>query len=239
LPAISGVNFVVAGDGSFTATVSGSRFGAIPSDIPCSNCTPLELQFTILANENVVQPITVTSWSKTSISFSGSGVAAGSAVRVAVYNAKAGNAGAWGGVIAPATGLPKITSIVATGSGQTLSITISGSGFGLAPSGIGSNVDSAFLVLTDFNAAAVNTGSGSSGGFPWNAGFCGELECDGVTANYVSWTNKKIVVSGFGGSYGNTPWIATPLDAFCVGVWPSSSTSDGTTGGVNKCIRLP
>jgi len=27
-------------------------------------------------------------------------------------------------------------------------------------------------------------------------------------------------------------------DSLCVGVWPSTSTSNGTTGGTTKCTRV-
>ena len=45
-------------------------------------------------------------------------------------------------------------------------------------------------------------------------------------------------MDGFGDMYGND-WIANPRDAFCVGVWSSQSTSNGTTGGTYACRRVP
>jgi hypothetical protein len=112
-------------------------------------------------------------------------------------------------------------------------LTITGSGFGDAPDVIGQNTNSPFFVFTDYDAEAPGTN-----GFPWNAGFCGANDCDGVTIGYVSWTDTQIVVSGFGSEYGGN-YQVNPHDAFCVGIWPSSSTSNGTTGGSIKCRKLP
>jgi hypothetical protein len=112
-------------------------------------------------------------------------------------------------------------------------VTITGSGFGDAPPQVGQNTDGPFFVLTDWNATAPFTE-----GFPWNAGFCGTPDCNGVTMGYVSWSDTQIVMQGFGDEYGNN-YLANPGDAFCVGVWPSTSTSDGTTGGSFKCSRIP
>jgi hypothetical protein len=89
-------------------------------------------------------------------------------------------------------------------------------------------------MFSDINNASTGTGGGR-----WNAGYCGAYECDGVTLNYASWSNTQIVMSGFGGQYANGSWYVNPRDAFCVAVWPSTGQSDGTTGGVAKCGRLP
>ncbi|HEY3638172.1 MAG TPA: hypothetical protein VGK90_08455, partial [Rhizomicrobium sp.] len=160
----------------------------------------------------------------------------GDALRVAVYNQTAGNVGAWGGRISHAKETPPpphIGTILRSGSGQNLTVTINGSGFGPAPSEVGQNTNSPFFVLTDYNAMAPGTN-----GFPWNAGFCGANDCNGVTIGYVSWTDTQIVVSGFGSDYG-VNFLVNPRDAFCVGVWPSTSTSNGTTGGTIKCRKIP
>jgi len=233
LPRISSIAATLAPDGTYSATITGTHFGAAPSDVPCTSCYPAEMQVVDLNSQPNPQAINVTGWSDTSITITEVAVAAGDAVRVAVYNVAAGNTAAFGGRIGKLKGAPKISSITTSGSGQGLVVTINGSGFGPPPSVVGSNTDSPFLVLTDFNAQAPGTN-----GFPWNAGFCGANDCDGVTANYTSWSDTQVVINGFGSSYGNT-WQVNKLDSFCVGIWPSTSTSNGTTGGTTKCIRLP
>jgi hypothetical protein len=234
LPRIQGVSFT-GSPGNYTATITGLNFGPTPSGIPCTGCQPLQVQVVDLASQPAQQVVNVTDWSDTSITVTGLAIADGDALRVAVYNQTIGNVGAWGGRIGRAKGVPHIGSIIPSGSGQSLTLTINGSGFGAAPSEVGQNTNSPFFVFTDYNAMAPGTD-----GFPWNAGFCGADDCNGVTIGYVSWTDTQIVVSGFGSEYGGTSnWEVNPRDAFCVGIWPSTSTSDGTTGGSIKCRKLP
>ncbi|HEX4159877.1 MAG TPA: hypothetical protein VHY79_15530 [Rhizomicrobium sp.] len=234
LPKIQGVSFS-GSPGNYTATIAGRNFGPPPDGIPCTACEPLQLQVVDLASQPFQQVINVTDWSDTSITVTGIAIAKGDALRIAVYNQTAGNVGAWGGRISHSPGTPHIGSIVASGSGQSLTVTINGSGFGDAPDIIGQNTNSPFFVFTDYNAMAPGTD-----GFPWNAGFCGANDCNGVTIGYVSWTDTQIVVSGFGSQYDNgSNWVVNPNDAYCVGIWPSTSTSNGTTGGSIKCRKLP
>jgi hypothetical protein len=232
LPRILGVSFT-GSPGNYTATITGENFGATPDGIPCTGCQPLELQVVDLASQPLQQVIDVSAWSDTAITVTGIAIAEGDALRIAVYNQAVGNVGAWGGRVSHSTGTPHISSIERSGSGQSLTLTITGSGFGDAPAQVGQNTDGPFFVFTDYNATAPGTD-----GFPWNAGFCGANDCNGVTIGYVSWTDTQIVVSGFGSEYGNN-WLVNPRDAFCVGVWPSTSTSNGTTGGTIRCRKIP
>jgi hypothetical protein len=233
LPRIQGVSFTGSA-GNYTATITGVNFGPTPDGIPCTACQPLQLQVVELASQPTQQVINVTAWSNNSITVTGIALPAGDALRIAVYNQTAGNVGAWGGKVSASKGVPHIGSIAVSGSGQSLTLTISGSGFGAAPDVVGQNTNSPYFVFTDYNADAPGTN-----GFPWNAGFCGANDCDGVTIGYVSWTDSQIVVSGFGGDYGDGNWVSNPSDAYCVGIWPSTSSSNGTTGGSIKCHRLP
>ena len=232
LPKILGVAFT-GSPGNYTATITGVNFGPTPDGIPCTACQPLQLQVVDLASQPLQQVINVAAWSDSSITVTGIAIPAGDALRIAVYNQTAGNVGAWGGNVSRNKDTPHIGSILRSGSGQSLTLTINGSGFGAAPTEVGQNTNSPFFVLTDYNAMAPG-----SDGFPWNAGFCGANDCNGVTIGYVSWTDTQIVVSGFGSEYGDN-WVVNPRDAFCVGIWPSTSTSDGTTGGSIKCRKLP
>jgi hypothetical protein len=234
LPKIQGVSFS-GSSGDYTATITGVNFGPAPDGIPCTACQPLQLQVVDLASQPFQQVINVTDWSDNSIIVTGIAIPAGDALRVAVYNQTVGNVGAWGGRVSKSKGVPHIGSIVVTGSGQSLTLTISGSGFGDAPDVVGQNTVSPYFVFTDYNATAPGTD-----GFPWNAGFCGTNDCNAVSIGYQSWTDSQIVVSGFGSAYGNgSNWEVNPRDAYCVGVWPSTSTSEGTTGGSIKCHKLP
>ncbi|HEY1614053.1 MAG TPA: hypothetical protein VGF97_10220 [Rhizomicrobium sp.] len=234
LPKILGVSFT-GSPGNYSATITGKNFGPTPEGIPCTACQPLQVQVVDLVSQPAQQVINVTAWSDTSVTVTGLALAKHDALRIAIYNQTIGNVGAWGGNVSFTKGMPHIGTIVPSGSGQNLTLTINGSGFGDAPDVIGQNTNSPFFVFTDYNAMAPGTD-----GFPWNAGFCGQNDCNGVTIGYVSWTDTQIVVSGFGSEYGGSSnWEVNPKDAFCVGIWPSSSTSNGTTGGSIKCRKLP
>ncbi len=233
LPKITKVQ-IAGGPSGYSAIISGVNFGAAPSDVPCAACLPPEAQVYDLASVQSAQAINVNSWSNTQITLSGIPANPGDPLQIYVYNDAVGTAAAWGGLVSEIKGVPKIKSVVLGGSGISLTVTITGSGFGSAPYVVGQNTNSPYFVFSDLDGAA--SGYGTS---RWNAGFCGEYECDGVTMGYASWTNTQIVMSGFGSEYGSNFWYSSPSDAFCVVVWPSTSTSNGTTGGNTKCGRLP
>jgi len=231
VPRIKDVSFS-GKNGIFTATITGTDFGVVPDGIPCNACTPLQLQVVDIVSQPAQQVINVTSWSDTSITVTGIAANKGDSMRVGVYNQTLGNVDTWGGTIgAQKSGTPVITTITRTGSGATLTLTITGSGFGPAPENLGDNFSSPFFVFTDYNAELPG-----SDGFPWNGGFCGANDCNAVLVNMTSWSDTQIVMGGFGDMYGND-WVVNPHDAFCVGVWSSQSTSNGTTGGTYACKR--
>ena len=232
LPRIQDVAFR-EGSYGYTATISGVDFGAQPADVPCTACTPVEVQVVDMVADGGPQPINVVSWTSTSIVVTGIFASPGDSLEIDVYNDAAGNAGAWGGLVSEYKGAPKITSFKTSGSGATLTVTVNGKGFGAAPSVVGQNTNSPFFMFSD-----INNGSTGTGGARWNAGYCGAYECDGVTMGYVSWSDTQIVMSTFGSEYGANNWFIDPGDAVCVGVWPSTSESNGTTGGTAKCGRL-
>ena len=221
-------------NGNFSLAITGSDFGPAPDGIPCTACSPLQLQVVDIVSQPQQQTINVTRWSDTAITVTGVAVRKGESLRVAVYNQTLGNVDTWGGpVMLMKKNTPVIDSIARAGSGASLTLTISGSGFGPAPAGIGNEFNSPYFVFTDYNAQLPGTD-----GFPWNAGYCGANDCNAVTVNIVSWSDSQIVMDGFGSMYGND-WVVNPHDAFCVGVWSSQSTSDGTTGGTYACKRAP
>lgn len=234
LPRIANVAVNYA-SGTASALISGVGFGSVPpSGIPCNACTPIQLQVLDLATYSVPQSINVVSWSDTSIAVTGIAANPGDALEIDVYNQSVGNAATWGGLVSKEKGLPKIASVKAMGTGQTLVVTVNGSGFGPAPAVVGQNTNSPYFMFSDINDGATGFGGGR-----WNAGFCGANECDGVTMGYLSWIDTQIVMSTFGGAYGSNDWFVEPSDAFCVAVWPSTSQSNGTTGADAKCGRLP
>jgi len=232
LPRIASVTFTQTAPGLYTATISGRHFGAAPTGIPCTACTPLQAQLVNQSYQPHQQAIDVAAWSDSSVTLNNIQAGPGDSVRIALYNAALAATAAWGGLTAPNANVPVIRSITSAGTGASRVLTITGSGFGPAP-GLGSQIDTPYLVITDWDVAAPN-----SSGFPWNGGFCGRLDCNGVTANYTSWTDRQIVISGFGSAYGQNGWTVSPGDSLCVGVWPGNSPSNGTWGGRFACTRV-
>lgn len=218
---------------SYVATITGLGFGDAPVGVPCTACTPNELQVVDLGGSKLPQPITVTAWSPKSITISGVMASPKAALIVDVYNDATGQAGAIGVSTTRFAG-PKITGVTAAGTGQNLQITVNGSGFGAAPSEVGQNTNSPYMLVTDFN-----NGSTGTGGFAWHAGFCGSQQCDGVTMGYQSWSDTQIVMSGYGSVYGAENWSVNSGDAFCVAVWPTTGDGLGATGASTWCGRLP
>ena len=71
-------------------------------------------------------------------------------MRIAVYNQTLGNVDAWGGPVLDRRQARRVIERSRTsGNGANLSLTITGSGFGPAPEGVGDNFNSPYFVLTD------------------------------------------------------------------------------------------
>lgn len=229
------LNVALTGSGgTYSATITGLNFGPAPAGIPCTACSPYELQIADVTTQ-AGQTLNVTSWSDTSVTVSGIVAAHGDMLGIGLYNQAKGLVAPWvGRVSAAPPGAPKIASVTIGGSGQALTLTVDGTGFGAAPSMVGQTTMSPYFQVLDFNGQAPN-----SNGFPWYAGFCGVHFCSAVPVGYVSWTNTRIVISGFGSGYGTASQVANGNDTICVAVWPSTSTSGGTTGGTAKCSRIP
>jgi len=245
LPHIKDVVFSLAGDGTYDATITGTGFGPAPTGIPCNACKPQQLEVATQGRPNTIKKVNVTGWADKEITVTGITTRPRKAITVAVWSARAANAAAWGGLVSPRADVPRIWKIATSGSGKTLTVTVTGRRFGPAPPGIlGKVTDSSYFMLTDYNAAAPNSGTGGvGGGYPWQAGLCATKRgnrntCNSVTVGYVSWTPTQVVVSGFGPQYGGN-WIVNPGDAFCVNLWTSTRKTGGGDGGNVKCIRLP
>jgi hypothetical protein len=125
----------------------------------------------------------------------------GDSLTVSVWNAQTGVGPVVYPVVASGTidNCPTaITSISAVLPQQTQTITITGEGFGSQAAYTG---DSAYIQVTDSTRS-------------WIAGYTG----DGVTLGVTSWTDSKIVLSGFFGSFGPNHCIA-PGDHLSFSVW--------------------
>lgn len=136
-------------------------------------------------------------------------------------------------------GGPTIGSVVFSGSGAKLAITVNGSGFGSAPVArlpyLGDTPDFAF---TDTTRGAWQ--AGCDGTWAGGPGPCGEGSANAVTLDIASWTDGRIVIDGFGGAYGRNGWVVMPGDAVSIAVRNATGASARWTGRVLVlAIRSP
>ena len=222
-PKINKVTIAKTGT-TYSATVTGTQFGTAPAGIPCNACSIPEIGF--VATSQVTTPLTynVTSWTTTEIKFTGIQTAAGNALFLAVKNDALGNVATWGGNI-PGKKNPKITKVAFAGQGANLQITITGTGFGPAPSGVPGTTDIPYLNFLDWNIKAPGQFN-----FPWGAGWAAQNLTDTATLKYTSWTDTQIVISGFAGSYGTNGFTVSKGDPFVVWLWQNPGINPGSTG---------
>lgn len=116
-------------------------------------------------------------------------------------------------VIQPVTTVPVIDSVSAVLPQQTQTITISGSGFGTKAAYSG---NSPYIWIED------------QSGVMWQAGYDGPGANDLVGLSVTSWTDTRIVLGGFTGSYGGT-WFLSSGDKLNLSVWnPQTGAGPGT-----------
>ncbi|MGA9946332.1 MAG: hypothetical protein WBP75_14995 [Candidatus Cybelea sp.] len=123
---------------------------------------------------------------------------AGDPVAIEVWNAQSQSGPAlWDATVGKLA--PTITFVSTIAAQQTQKIIIEGSGFG-------TNGATCCLEFTMTNEACGNS---------WQAGFPGEL----VTLNVSRWTDRRIVVQGFTGEYGQNCWVLNAGDPVTIEVW--------------------
>jgi hypothetical protein len=223
-PHIAKIVFTATG-GTFSATVTGTNFGAAPAGVPCTNCAIPEFSFVDGSHLVTPVPYNITAWSNTSITLTGISATGGDAVFATVTNDALKNLGSWGGNLPGKGKKPKITKVAFSGAGANLQITITGTGFGAAPAGIPGTTDVPYLEYLEWNIkhrAQYN--------YPWGAGWNGQGITDTVTFKYASWTDTQIVVNGFGGAYGTDGFNAIKGDPFVLLLWQTPGIVAGSTG---------
>jgi hypothetical protein len=114
---------------------------------------------------------------------------------------------------------PSITKISTIKAKQYQKITITGSGFGTMKPYDG---DSGYLQILD------NTGG-------WSAGYTSSSQIDSVWLQVTKWSNKKIVITGFTGDYGESYWTLKKGDDLEINVWNAPSGSGPAT--MDKTVK--
>ncbi len=220
-PSITSVQWL-GNPGNYTLVLTGSGFGASTVLVPFTgNVANFAIQDDAQQTEwgytGDASALTYQFWSDSNVAVSGFGGQPGDAVVIALWNSSSQAGVTWAGNVPTSTAVPQITSVQLTGSGQSTQIVVQGSGFGAAPSTMpaaGDSADLNFFRFRDFR-------SHCSGSAQFEAGF----GSDPVTLNYQSWSDSEIVISGFGGAYGEGCAVYQSGDPVAITVW--------NTAGVN------
>jgi len=104
--------------------------------------------------------------------------------------------------------VPDITSVGTFEPGRNQNIDIKGSCLGTS------------APFTDSNSINLYIQDSSSSPRAWSACNGGAVD-DLVTCTVTSWTRNEIVLSGFGGAYGEDDFVMNPGDQVIVAVWNS------------------
>jgi hypothetical protein len=202
-------------------TIFGSGFGLPPSGVPCTSCSTPFIQ--IGGRIGCFDSYNILSWSQTTISLSGLQANPNNSIVVKVTNPQNKTVGILAAVTPNQIGLssPTIESVTFAGRGKNLKITITGSGFGRAPPGVPGESILPFLSFIDHPFDLTQ----------WQAGYEGCGNGDAVALDYASWSNTKILISGFGRGYGRekTNWTVAPGDIVTIAV--ANSGTDGVKIG--------
>jgi hypothetical protein len=108
---------------------------------------------------------------------------------------------------------PSISKVTSIKAKQYQKIVISGSGFGTTSP---YNGDSDYLQIWDL------TGK-------WSAGLKNSTQDDSVWLDVTSWSDDKIVITGFTGDYGQSYWKLKKHDQLEINVWNWQTDSGPAT----------
>lgn len=237
LPSIAGANPVInsvkltGSPGDYTITMDGSGFGTSPvspgyvgdtSDFRLADAAQLGAGEWGYSGD--AKTLTYQSWSDSQVVLSGFGGSPADAIALALWNPSTGLGATWGGNVPPTNfSTPQITSVAFSGSGANTTMTITGSGFGSSPFFDPFTGDLNDFQFRDFRTP--NNGASSLFG-AGDQGF-GDISPDGVILDYQSWSNDQIVITGFGGTYGQNGAMLQVGDPVTITLWNSGDSDAG------------
>lgn len=229
-PTISSVQ-LTGNPGDYTITINGAGFGGSPvspgyvgdtSDFRIADAA--QLGFGEWGFTGDAKTLTYQTWSDGQVVLSGFGGSPADALALAIWNPSTGLGATWGGNVPPTnSSTPQISSVTFSGSGANTTMTITGSGFGSSPFSGPFTGDLNDLQFLDFrtpsNGASSLFGAGDEG--------FGDISPYSVTLNYQSWSNNQIVITGFGGTYGQNGATLDVGDPVTVTLWNSADSNAG------------
>ncbi len=236
---ISSVLFTGAA-GNYSIEIDGSGFGSPPFTLPYSGVSGYFKLDDDAAGAEIgylgdADALNFVSWTDSRIQITNDTYQApGDSFIVGVWNPQTQQGAVYGGNIPPVpAGTPQISSVAFSGSGQSLHVTINGSGFGPPPPGVPSSAggqplsgDTNNLAVSDW--AYHDFSGGGGGGAKFTAGNSG----NSTGLVYQSWTDGQIQIGGFSGTYGAGGMIVKSGDPLEILVRSTSSERFTAWGGV-------
>jgi hypothetical protein len=213
---IKKVKFTAVGS-SFNVSITGQNFGNSPVSLPCDSCAAPELKFIDNANFRVIETPNILTWTDTSITLSDVTGEKADSISLVITNDTLNSIATAGGNFPGKH--PTIKNVTFSGNGKNLVMTITGSGFGSAPSGVPGSTDIPYFQFLDWRAVD-----------GYSAGYVGQGYTDTLTLNYASWSNTQIVINGFGSEYGDDGWTAKRGDPYIITVFEPPGKTPGQTG---------
>jgi hypothetical protein len=227
-PVISHVGLRWGAGGNVTVTIQGTGFGQSPVPVPYyGNSLYLvivdsaQLGYSNYGFGQDGNVLFYQEWSPSRIVVSSFFPSPGDAFEITVWStATATGMSAAGNVPPRIANEPSIRNVDFSGSGRHLHITITGSDFGAAPHALPFTGDLNFFSFTDSRIHfETNPSLFGAGGSYFGLG------SNAVTLVYTSWTDTKIVISGFAGAYSHHGWVVEKGDPVNFVVWNTGDTS--------------
>lgn len=232
---ISAVQFT-GNPGNYSVEIDGTGFGSPPVALPYDGVMGyFKMDDTVeIGYLGDADSLDFVSWSNTQLQItSDTYQSPGDQFLVGVWNPQTQQGATFGGNIPPIqSGTPQISSVDFSGGGQSLHITIDGSGFGPAPPGVPHapggppfTGDTNNLKVSDwaYHAFAGNGGNGVE----FAAGNSGSA----TTLDYESWTDTQIQIEGFAGAYGSDGMVVRSGDPLGLTVQSTNTGRKTAWGG--------
>jgi hypothetical protein len=227
VPTITKIRTRAHGD-EFVVRITGTNFGVSPVKLPCMHCTKPEMEFFPFGDP--AGPVNIKIWTDTEIELSGIQFAPGTTCLLAVRNDALGTDVSGALNLPGGAQPPNIRHVILRRFHGHTKITVNGRGFGSAPPGVPGTTDIPYFGFLTW----VTGQSPQSDDYPWSAGGPGNA----VELNYESWSDNRIVVSGFSNTYGDDGWVVKKGYAAAVVVYNVLPNKGGVGPGNAKALRI-